>query len=223
MPSDAVYYETRGLPGVSQVMRRARMRMFDDFMRLAAPRPGETILDIGVSDVITDEANYFARHYPRRQDVTCAGLADGASVLAAYPGVSYRRIEAGAPLPFADGAFAIATCNAVLEHVGGETAQRAFVAEMLRVATRVFVAIPNRWFPVEHHTAIPLLHYRPGAFRGLCRAIGRGYWADPGNLDFIGPAQLAGLFPADTRPQVRYSGLALGRFSSNLICLAARD
>ena len=97
MPSDTVYYEMQGLPGVTGVMRRARMGIFKDFMRMAAPRPGEAILDLGVSDAITDEANYFARHYPRRQDVTCGGLGDGASVLAAYPGVSYRRIEAGAP------------------------------------------------------------------------------------------------------------------------------
>ena len=62
-------------------------------------------------------------------------------------------------MPFADKAFDIAVSNAVLEHVGAEQHQAAFVRELSRVARRVFISVPNRYFPVEHHTAIPLLHF----------------------------------------------------------------
>jgi len=37
------------------------------------------------------------------------------------------------------------------------------VAEALRVAPRVFVTTPNRWFPIELHTRAPLVHWLPDA------------------------------------------------------------
>ena len=81
-----------------------------------------------------------------------------------FPKVTYRQIEANRPLPFADKAFDIAVSNAVLEHVGSVPHQAAFVRELSRVAKRVFISVPNRYFPVEHHTAIPLLHFWTRSF-----------------------------------------------------------
>jgi len=75
--------------------------------------------------------------------------------------VDYRRIEPNAPLPFNANSFDIATANAVLEHVGSFEKQVLFVGELCRVARRVFVTVPNKFFPVENHTALPLAHYQP--------------------------------------------------------------
>jgi SAM-dependent methyltransferase len=219
---DSVYYEAQDKLGlVGAVIVRARRRMLDDFLAMTAAGPADTILDIGVSDVITDEANFLERRYPYRSNITCVGLGDGAAVLAAYPGIAYRQIAPDQALPFADQSFAIATCNAVLEHVGDDAHRRAMIADMLRVARRVFIAVPNRWFPVEHHTAVPLLHFWPGLFRAACRAIGKGYWADPANLEFLSPSRLVGLFPPGVAVTFRHSGIPLGPFSSNLVCVAA--
>jgi hypothetical protein len=218
---DEIYYGSYDRLGlIPAMMRRARARMLADFMSMMRPEIGQTIVDISVSDVINDEANFLEQHYPHRQDITCVGLGDGSAVLAAYPGVAYQRVEPNALLPFPDKKFAIATCNAVLEHVGGDAERRAFVAEMVRVADRVFVTVPNRWFPVEHHTATPLLHYWPSAFRAYCRATGKSHWASPANLEFLSASYLAGLFPRGLRTEVRYSGLPFGPFSSNLVCAA---
>lgn len=52
----------------------------------------------------------------------------------------------------------------MIEHVGSREAQKAFVAELARVAKVVFLTAPNRWFPVEHHTGLPLAHYHPATF-----------------------------------------------------------
>ena len=87
-------------------------------------RPGrdDTILDVGVSDVVNDAANMLERKYPHPERITAAGLGEGDAFRAAYPKVTYRRIEANRPLPFADKAFDIAVSNAVLEHVGSVAA-----------------------------------------------------------------------------------------------------
>jgi hypothetical protein len=219
--SDDIYLEALDRFGVvARLMRQARRRMLDDFMSMTEARQGDAILDIGVSDAIADEANYLQQFYPHRSDITCVGLSDGATILAAYPGVAYRKMEPGAPLPFPDKTFAIATCNAVLEHVGTDRQRRDLIADMRRVADRVFIAVPNRWFPVEHHTRTPLLHYWPAAFRAYCRNLGKEHWANPMNLEFLSPAKLRSLFPPDMRTEFRYSGLPLGPFSSNLVCIA---
>jgi hypothetical protein len=54
-------------------------------------------------------------------------------------------------LSFTDGAFDIATSNAVLEHVGSLAAQAAFVCELLRVGRLIFIGVPHRFFPIEPH------------------------------------------------------------------------
>lgn len=218
---DGVYFDTLQASALARwLARTARRRIYRDFIHWMKPATGDRILDIGVSDVITDEANFLESHYPHRGDIVCAGLGDGAPVIAAYPGVSYRRIEPARPLPFADGEFAVATCNAVLEHVGDDDKKRMLVAEMLRVARRIFIAVPNRWFPVEPHTALPLLHYWPNAFRSYCARGKMAHWAEPENLDFIAAGDFRRLVPSDCPTHVRYSGLRLGPFSSNLICVA---
>ena len=178
----------------------ARDRIYDDIIRHCRPAPDDTILDVGVSDVVTDAANMLERKYPHPERITAAGLGEGEAFKAAYPKVTYRRIEANRPLPFADKAFDIAVSNAVLEHVGSVPHQAAFVRELSRVAKRVFISVPNRYFPVEHHTAIPLLHFWTRSFGLACRWLGKADWADERNLILMSWQHLASLAPEGGRP-----------------------
>jgi len=194
----------------------ARNRIYADILQHCRPAPDETILDVGVSDVVTDAANMLERKYPHPERITAAGLGEGTAFKAAYPKVTYLRIEANRPLPFADKAFDIATSNAVLEHVGSVPHQAAFVRELSRVAKRVFISVPNRYFPVEHHTAIPLLHFWTKSFGLACRWLGKADWADERNLILMSWQHLASLAPEGSAPVIGHTGIRLGRFSSNL-------
>jgi methyltransferase family protein len=64
-------------------------------------------------------------------------------------------------MPFEDGYVDFALANAVIEHVGDESDQRRMVAEHCRVARCWAITTPNRWFPVESHTAVAFLHWSP--------------------------------------------------------------
>ncbi len=194
----------------------ARDRIFADILRYCRPAPHETILDVGVSNVVTDAANMLERKYPYPERITAAGLGEGGAFRAAYPKVSYRRIEANRSLPFADQAFDIATSNAVLEHVGSVPHQVAFVRELSRVAKRVFISVPNRYFPVEHHTAIPMLHFWKKSFGLACGWLGKADWAEERNLILMSRRHLASLAPRVDSPLIGYTGIRLGLFSSNL-------
>lgn len=64
-------------------------------------------------------------------------------------------------MPFEEDYADFALANAIIEHVGGEKEQEKFVAEHCRVARNWAITTPNRWFPVESHTAVLFLHWLP--------------------------------------------------------------
>lgn len=62
---DAKYYQMAPRDSLAErVAIRARDRIFDDFMRLCEPAKSDTVLDVGVSDVVNDAANVIERKYP---------------------------------------------------------------------------------------------------------------------------------------------------------------
>ncbi len=221
---DTKYYQAASQRSLGERLTvLARDRIFDDFVRIAAPRPRDAILDVGVSDVVNDAANVLERRYGHPERITAVGLGDGAAFRAEYPCVTYRRIEANRPLPFPDRAFELAASNAVLEHVGSRQHQIAFVRELVRVSRKVFVTVPNRFFPIEHHTAIPLLHYWDAGFARGCAALGKDEWASEKNLILMSRRSLAALAPPGIPCRIGYTGIALGPFSSNIFMFLDRS
>jgi hypothetical protein len=94
-----------------------------------------------------------------------------------------------------DCAFDVAFSNAVVEHVGEQDEQRRFVHELCRVAERVFVTTPNRFFPLEVHSLVPFAHWLPrGARDRVLRARGFDDVLEP-----LGPKELASLLPYSVR------------------------
>jgi hypothetical protein len=214
-PLDAKYYQVAAPRSLGErLLILARDRIYAEFIRHCRPGPDETIVDVGVSDVISDGANVLERKYPHPGRITAAGLGSAAEFRTAFPQIDYVHIEANQRLPFADKAFDIATSNAVLEHVGSRDNQRLLVAEFMRVARRVFLTVPNRYFPVEHHTAIPLLHFSDRGFALACRYLRKDEWAEERNLILMSMGHLISLFPAGAI--AGHTGLPLGPFSSNL-------
>lgn len=214
---DAKYYQVVAPRSWSErLLVAARDRIHADFMHCCRPAPTDAILDVGVSDVLNAGANVLERKYPHQHRITACGLGEAHEFREAFPRLAYVRLDADQPLPFADRSFDIATSNAVLEHVGSPERQALFVREMLRVAKKVFISVPHRYFPIEHHTAIPLLHFWSRPFALACRHLGKSEWAQQENLILMSKADLAALAPSANNAHVGYTGLPLGPFSSNL-------
>ncbi|MGH3851993.1 MAG: methyltransferase domain-containing protein [Pseudonocardiaceae bacterium] len=69
-------------------------------------------------------------------------------------------------LPFVDNSFDYVVSNAVIEHVGGRNGASQMLLEGNRVARRGWIhTTPNRRFPIEVHTGVPVLHWLPRAAR----------------------------------------------------------
>ena len=191
----------------ARVSLRSRERKLRLFFDLLAPGPDTTVVDVGVTDAPFGSGssdNFFEALYPWPERITAVGRTELDRFAAAFPRVRAVRSD-GRELPFADGEFDLGFSNAVVEHVeGGDDGRRRFVAELCRVAGRVFVTTPNRWFPLDPHTLLPFVHWLPrGAARD--RALRARGFADV--LEPLGPRELAALFPYPVR--VINTGLTL--------------
>ena len=214
---DSIYYRDAGrIAAARGISAQARAAMYRLFLRELRPSAKTTILDLGVSDEEGPETNMLEKRYPWRDKITCAGLGDGDRLVACYPAISYVKIARNERLPFEDGAFDVACCNAVLEHVGGQEDRAALVREILRVCRAVFLTVPNRWFPIEHHTGIPLLHWSKPLFRAALKNTRWKYWSSSANLEFLSKRLLRSEWPAARPAVLYYTGFYLGPFSSNL-------
>jgi len=122
--------------------------------------PGSTVLLVGASVPRTDDLgvdNIVERGIAAHADAHALVYDNGDPRL----GCSYSRGDAR-ELPFADDSFDYVFSNAVIEHVGGPDDARRMLAESRRVARKgAFHTTPNRWFPIETHTQLPLVHWLP--------------------------------------------------------------
>jgi hypothetical protein len=204
-----------------------RRRMFKKFMEFTRVSDSDSVVDIGAtSDRSYESSNYFESWYPCKSRVTAVGIDDAAFLEEEYPGMKFVRAD-GRDLPFEDRTFDVVHSSAVIEHVGSFDEQVRFAAECGRVARRaIFLTTPNRWFPVEFHTVLPLVHWMPKPwFRQLMRVSGRSFFADENNLNLLGAADLARVadraLPAD-RFVFEVGAVTLGGWPSNLLLKARR-
>jgi len=178
--------------------------MFDLLMALANPSADTTVLDVGVTSDCREDSNFFEKLYPHQDKITAVGMEDAAFLQEEYPGLKYVRSD-GLSLPFPDKSFDLGVSFAVIEHVGSRTQQQAFVRELCRVGKTCCLTTPNRWYPVEFHTAVPLIHWFPPSwFRALLKLLGKHFFAKEENLNLLSEKEVLKMLPADAEVYTRH-------------------
>ncbi|MGI8607167.1 MAG: class I SAM-dependent methyltransferase [Gaiellaceae bacterium] len=188
---------------ISARNRRRKLRLFLETVR---PDSSTRVVDVGVTDTafgsepgVAGTHNFFEAMYPWPERITAVSDRDLSRFQQAFPEVTCIVAD-GRDLPFAEDEFDVAFSNAVVEHVGDRRAQRDFVHELCRVAPRVFASTPNRWFPIESHTLVPLAHWLPrGPRERAFSALRRSEWE---GVELLGPRDFVSLFPFSVRAHV---------------------
>ena len=193
----------------------ARQKMFDLLVSLANPSADRTVLDVGVTSDRREDCNFFEKLYLHPDKITAVGMENAAFLEEEYPGLKYVRSD-GLTLPFPDKSLDLVMSFAVIEHVGNRTQQKAFIRELCRVGKTCCITTPNRWYPVEFHTAVPLIHWLPPSwFRGVLRLLGKKFFAQEENLNLLSEKDVLKMLPADAQVSTRHFRL-LGLISNLL-------
>jgi SAM-dependent methyltransferase len=198
-----------------------RRRIFRLFMQECCPGPDDLVADFGATGHDDHPVHvFFETMYPYPRNLTViAREAEGARWFPErFLGVSFLEADLRS-IPVPDRFFHAGLCNAVVEHAGTRAEQMALVREVCRVCRRVMFTTPNRWFPIELHTFLPLLHWLPEVqYRAVLRLLGQSYFAEVGNLNLLDASSFLGLFPPDRHNRVLKAGFGL--VSSNLACVS---
>jgi ubiquinone/menaquinone biosynthesis C-methylase UbiE len=206
------------------VAARVRAEMFRMFMREFSPTASDYVLDMGVtSDQTYSASNYFEEFYPHKDRMVAGGIQDASFLETRYPGTRYIQADA-LKMPFADDSFDLVHSSAVLEHVGGSANQARMISECLRVARRgICLTTPNRWFPIEFHTQLPLIHWLPKPmFRSMLVKLGFGPLAEEKNLNLMTARELQSMTASITGWHLRVAFAYLWGMPSNLILFGRR-
>lgn len=201
-----------------------RRRMYARFVADCRITGNDSILDLGAtSDRSYASSNYLEAWHPHKAQITAAGIDDASFLEAQYPGVKFVYAN-GLELPFGDLSFDVVHSSAVLEHVGGSANQAVYVAECARIARKaVFLTTPNRWFPVEFHTLLPLVHWLPKRhFRWLLCRAGMDFFAEEGNLNLVSRGELKRLAGRRDDFDFTVSCVAIFGWPSNLLLVGLR-
>jgi SAM-dependent methyltransferase len=221
---DFRYYQRPfNFASVWKLQHAPRRKLFAHFMELVRPQEGDRVLDLGTTALPAPEENFFELYYPHKHRIVAAGTEDCAFLESVYPGLRFERVTRG-PLPFEDDAFDVGFSNAVIEHVGSREEQAFFLRELVRVSRRSFLATPNRWFPFELHTRLPLIHWLPApVFRALLRRLGFEFYAREENLNLLTGAELRGLLPPGSYASVTLRHNRFWGFASNLMLVVEKS
>lgn len=200
---------------------KAREAMLERFMAALHIGPDSKVLDIGVTpDVSLPESNHFEQRFPYPKNLTATSIEDVSGLRRQFPQVTFMQTSSER-LPFESAQFDAVFCSAVIEHVGSREEQAAFLAEVARVGRGFMLTTPNRWFPLDFHTFLPLVHWLPQpAHQSVLRGVGKDFWAQTSNLNLLSRTDLMSMQPSGTSLTVECVKL-LG-WPSNLIAWGRR-
>ena len=113
--------------------------------------------------------------------------------------------------------------NATIEHVGGELKQKKMLENIIKLTKKIFIiTTPNRFYPIELHTKIPLLHWFPKPiYRKILKIIGLPFYANEENLNLLSADELKKML---NNQKITYEikFLKLFFFKSNIIIIGEK-
>ncbi|MEW6095875.1 MAG: class I SAM-dependent methyltransferase [bacterium] len=175
----------------------SRRKKLQQFYKYFSPQKNDLILDVGVGeDELCYSDNLLEKEYLYPERIVVVGIDENLYKLKKrYPKVRIIICD-GKNLPFKDLTFDIAYSNAVIEHVGDHISQQLFLKEIMRVSSKgAFITTPNKYFPIEFHTNILLLHFLPQKYFDWVVKLFKLDWATGDYMNLLSFKKFKDLFP----------------------------
>ena len=186
-----------------------------------------SILDVGVTaDREQRSSNFFEKKYPYTNRITALSDQDASWLEDEYNGIKFIRGDA-LNMPFNSNSFDLVFSNAVIEHVGDRNNQQRFIFECVRVSNKyIFITTPNRWYPIEFHTILPIIHWLPSKYhRAILAKTGKQFFALESNLNLLSRNDLQRLIPQEQSNSLNHQikHIRFLGFKSNLLLVIIKN
>ena len=113
--------------------------------------------------------------------------------------------------------------NATIEHVGNTLNQKKMLENIIKLTKKIFVlTTPNKFYPIELHTKIPLIHWFPKSiYRKILKFLGLSFYAKEENLNLLSVNELKKMLDNYTiKYEIRF--IKLFFFKSNIIIIGKK-
>ena len=170
----------------------ARNKFFEYFKNNTEYNDDKSILDIGTTPSLDEEQNVILTKTIDNKNITCISNQDCQILSQKYPNINEFVIGNAVKMNFQNDAFDIVHTNATIEHVGSYQNQISLIRETVRVSKKyVFIQTPNRFYPIDFHTTLPLIHYLPkNIHRKILKFLGLNFYASEENLNLLSEKNL---------------------------------
>ena len=113
--------------------------------------------------------------------------------------------------------------NATIEHVGNALNQKKMLENVIKLTKKIFViTTPNKFYPIELHTKIPLIHWLPKSiYRKILKFLGLCFYANEENLNLLSVNELKKMLDIyKIKYEIRF--IKLFFFKSNIIIIGKK-
>ena len=180
-----------------------------------------SFLDVGTTSNTEKNHNLILQKISNNKNITCLSNQDCSFLKNQYPNIKNFIIGDGCNNQLKDNTFDIVYSNATIEHVGSHNNQKLFISECVRVAKKsIFITTPNRYFPLDFHTKIPLIHFLPKIIhRKILNLFGHSFFAKEENLNLLSKKDLIDHCEKLKIKNYKIISYKIYHFTSNLILI----
>lgn len=115
----------------------------------------------------------------------------------------------------------IVISSATIEHVGNNNNKKVMIRNMSLLAKKYFIlTTPNRFYPIDFHTKLPLIHFLPKKIhRSILRLIGMKFFSYEENLDLLSYNELLSMMSEIKDFDIEIKKIKLLGLTSNYIII----
>ena len=196
----------------------ARKKQFDLISTYVSKE--DTIIDVGTAPVLDKHENFFLNHYKYPENITCFSNQDLEKLKINFPNLKCLKGD-GRRMGLKENSYDIAMSNATLEHVGSFENQNKFVKELYKISKkRCIIITPNRFYPVDFHTMLPLIHWLPkNLHRRILKLFNQDFLSNEENLNLLSIKDLKTICNINNFKNYKILKIKYYLFTSNLILI----
>ena len=178
------------IPAIDKILNKFilknRIKIFNIFENNVPYNQNTKIIDVGTTPILEEHENIIFQLYKWKENIT--GFSNqNCNILKNIFATSNFIIGDARNTKLENDSYDISFCSATIEHVGNYNEQKQLINELFRISKEhIFITTPNRNFPLDFHTKLPLLHLLPKKIhRYLLRLLGFEFLSKEENLNLL--------------------------------------